>query len=194
MRQREDVREVLLGDRDQEEVDARYLGRHQPAIAQQLAQHDVAHTEAERRKVDPAERLQETVEAAASTDCPEGAARVEQLEHRARVVRQPADDREVDVDPLGEPHVIQRAHGRPQRLSRGSSLRITNQFRFQLLQPADPGDLREIHWTRGSPAFYRLSAERLQFPLAHAFNLVDKLIRLTEHVLRYSTSQQQAGQ
>ena len=69
------------------------------AIAQQLAEHDVAHAEAERGQIDAAERLQQLVVASAAADRAQLALRVEQLEDDAGVVRQPAHDREIERRP-----------------------------------------------------------------------------------------------
>ena len=74
---------------------------------QQLAEHHVAHAEAECGKIDAAEIVQQRVVAPAAADRAELALGVEQLEHDAGVVREAAHDGEVDVDPVPDAERLQ---------------------------------------------------------------------------------------
>src|SRR5882672_2417310 len=74
--------------------------------------------EPEGGKIDPAQRLQQAVIAAAPADRPQRFPSVEQLEHDPRVVGEPPDDREIYRDEVPEPHGFQGAHGLAQRLTR----------------------------------------------------------------------------
>ena len=98
----------------------------QPAVPEQLAQHDIAHPESERGQVHPAQRLQQIVVAAAAADGAQRPPGVEQLEHRAGVVRQPAHDAEVEVDELRRS---------PSRRARRCVRRSGSPFRQRLVEP-----------------------------------------------------------
>ncbi len=85
-------------------------------LLQKFSEHDVPHPEAQRGQIGTPERLQQPVVAAAAADRPELFCAVEQLEHDAGVVGQPADDREIDLNEIAETHCRERLDRGAQRL------------------------------------------------------------------------------
>src|SRR5690606_35791815 len=74
--------------------------RHQSAIPQQFAEYHVAHAESEGGQIGAAERGQERVITTAAANRAELALRVKELEDDSRVIRQAANDREVEHQPI----------------------------------------------------------------------------------------------
>ena len=79
---------------------------------QQLAEHHIAHPEAKRGQVDAAGALEQVVVTTAAADGSKGTLRIEQLEHRTGVVREPADDREIEIHEPAQAHRIERIETR----------------------------------------------------------------------------------
>src|SRR6185312_6345980 len=69
------------------------------ARAQQFGQHDVAHSESERRQRRATDRAEQVVVTPAATYRAKLAGAVEQFEYDAGVVREAANDREVELEP-----------------------------------------------------------------------------------------------
>ena len=109
---RRDARERLEGrgvlvavarrQREGDDVDARRRLRDELFFLEQLHDHGVAEAEADGGQGVPPERLEEPVVPPAPRDGPQRPLAVEGLEHDARVVREPSDDRRVDHDPVPE--------------------------------------------------------------------------------------------
>ena len=102
--------EIVAADRDQKgaELDRR-LGCH-AALLEELAEHNISHPEPQGGKVE------EAVISAAAGDRTQSLLRVEQLEHDARVIREPPDDRQVDRDEITEAHTLERLNSLAQGL------------------------------------------------------------------------------
>ena len=129
---------------------ARCLGS-QAAVPEQLAQHHVPHAESERGQVHPTERLQQVVVPAAAADGAQLTPGIEQLEHRAGVVRQPAHDAEVQVDELAEPHRAKRLERPPERLASRQARRGSPRAEPPRSRPA-PGASQRAGAARSCPA------------------------------------------
>jgi hypothetical protein len=74
--------------------------RAQPPRLEHRAEHHVSHPEPKGREIHSAESLEQIVISSAATNRAKFALRVEQLEHDACVVCEPADDRQVEPRPL----------------------------------------------------------------------------------------------
>ena len=142
MRQREHVRQIVLGDEREKHIDARTSRRHQALVLQKLGQHDVAHPEPQRRQVHTAQGLEQVVVAPATADGAQRPPGVEQLEHDAGVVGQPPNDREIDLTNSPSPIAVQRRGSLAQRIRRLG--RIGGLRQFQLPAGPDPGSWRSL--------------------------------------------------
>lgn len=121
---RRDARERLEGrgvlvavarrQREGDDVDARRRLRDELFFLEQLHDHGVAEAEADGGQGVPPERLEEPVVPPAPRDGPQRPLPVEGLEHDARVVREPSDDRRVDHDPVPEAARLGQVDERPQ--------------------------------------------------------------------------------
>src|SRR4051812_9765408 len=76
----------------------------QPAVLEQLAQHNIAHAETKRRQVGAAETAEQRVIASAAADGAQCTLRVKELEDGPRVVRQAANNRRIEINPFSETH------------------------------------------------------------------------------------------
>ncbi len=98
-------------------------GRHEAPILQQLAEHHVAHSEADRGKIGPAESAEQRVVPSAAADGPEMSARRRTARTPCRCSR-PVRERSTDRNRPSRPAPSRRAPEAPPRDDPGSGQRI----------------------------------------------------------------------
>src|SRR6185295_2920455 len=182
MSQGKHVRHILFADECNEYIKPDTIGRSEPPVLQQLAQHHVAHSETQGREIDATQLLQQVVVSAAAADGPQRSSGIEQLEHYSGIVGQSPDDGEVDLHKIAETHVGERPVHLAQWLAGLDRLGRPFQLLLELLPAANPGYRDEIIHCGGLKDFNLVDLERLNLFLLEPLVLVDEIKSSSETV------------